>query len=207
MRPRSIGFAAGATVSLLLLAGCGQQAQVQPGSAGPPTAQPPPAETSQQLAERWADGYCGAVAGIVDTLARMPTVDPSTPQTATRSASSLLGSVAGGLDRAVANLGGLDPSPVPGGDEARRTAVETFGGIRDRANAAKTKLDRAQPGSADSRQAIAQAGAVLDEVGRINLLAGFDGSPELRAASRTAPRCHQLTSDSATPSLGGGPPA
>jgi hypothetical protein len=175
----------------LSLTGCGQPARVQSGSQQPGTVNDP--------VVHWADDYCGAVVQLVETLSTMPSVDPSTPRQASRTSSDLLGSVIGGLDRTLSGLAGLGPSPVPGGEAVRADAITTFKGIRSRAVAAKARIDAASvDDTGATRQALAGAGAPLDEISKLNLLSGIDSVPELAAASKRALSCEPLTAKGST---------
>lgn len=190
MRPRKSALAAIALglclVGGLSLTGCGQQARLQPGAQQPGQVNDP--------AALWADDYCGAVVQLVQTLSTMPSVDPSTSEQATRTSSDLLGSVVGGLDRTLSGLSGLRPSPASGGEAVRADAIETFSGIRSRAVAAKERIDAASVNDTEAtRQALAGASAPLDEISKLNLLAGIDSVPELAAASKRALSCEPLS--------------
>lgn len=192
MRPRKPALAAIALglglVCGLSLAGCGQQARVQPGAQ-----QQQPGQVNDPAA-LWADDYCGAVVQLVQTLSTMPSVDPSTPEQATRTSSDLLGSVVGGLDRTLSGLAGLGPSPASGGEAVRADAIEIFTGIRSRAVAAKERIDAAPANDTEAtRQALAGASGPLDEISKVDLLAGIKSIPALAAASKRALSCEPLS--------------
>ncbi|WP_199431573.1 hypothetical protein [Qaidamihabitans albus] len=202
MRPRSTVLAALVTALGLSLAGCGQQARVPPGEQPEANSRGPglSAEEARLQSDTtlWADGYCGAVSQLVSSLAQMPSVDPSTPRRASRTSSDLLGVMIDGLERTVVRLEGLGPAPVPGADDVKTKAVRTYTAIRDRALGAKQDLDAAADAEA-SRAAMSSAEGPLDEIGRLNLLEGFDSIPELKTASLRAPTCRQLTEESPAP--------
>lgn len=172
------------------LAACGQPPPTEP-SGGPGLSK---AEVDRQdAATQWANDYCSAVGSLVDGLATMPTVDPSTPQRTVRTSSDLLASVITGLDRATQELEELPPSPVPGGDKVRADALTRFNDVRDQAEVAKTQLDNAgEKGTIDQRT-LGVARGPLDEVAKLDLLAGFDSSVDLATARAHAPVCEQLT--------------
>jgi len=178
------------------LSGCGQPSpRTEPGGPGMSREQ----VQLQDAAARWADDYCVAVGSLVEGLATMPSVDPSSPQRAVRTSSELLGSVVDGLDRALDGLTKLPPSPVPGGDQVRAQAVTDFQGVRDRASAARQRLDSTKPGDIDEAT-LGQAHGPLDEVAHLDLLNRFDALPDLATAVAHAPVCQQLTVQaSATP--------
>ncbi|GAB3006130.1 hypothetical protein LWP59_36460 [Amycolatopsis acidiphila] len=193
MRPGKLGFLAILTGLCVGLAGCGrppvQQDAIQPG--GPGLSQ---VEVQRQDATtRWANDYCIAVGSLVDGLATMPTVDPSTPRRAVQTSSDLLGSMIGGLDNAVRGLRALPASPVPEGDSVRAGTVTELTGVRTRAAAAKQRLDAASNDPTIDQQTLGEASAPLAEVSKLDLLAGFDAVPDLRTAVAHAPVCQQLT--------------
>ncbi len=190
MRPGKSVFLVVLTGLCVGLSGCGQQPvrNVEPGGPGLSREE----VQLQDAAARWADDYCVAVGSLVQGLATMPSVDPSSPQRAVRTSSELLGSVINGLDRALDGLNELPPSPVPGGDQVRAQAVTDFQGVRDRASAARQRLDSTEPGAIDEAT-LGQAHGPLDEVARLDLLNRFEAVPELATAVAHAPVCRQLT--------------
>ncbi|WP_425387905.1 hypothetical protein [Amycolatopsis nigrescens] len=200
MRPGKTVFMALAALCLCLT-GCGRSAPVSPAGEpeGPGITQGEAAQ--QDEAMRWADGYCSSVSGLVDTLATMPVVDPSSQQRAFQTSGELLGAMVSGLDRTLSGLGGLPPSPVAGADKVRADALGSFTAIRDRTAAAKQRLEAAQGDPAAGRAALNEAQAPLADVSRLNLLAGFETSPELTAASSRAPACLQLSTQGPSASL------
>ncbi|MFC4081288.1 hypothetical protein [Amycolatopsis samaneae] len=144
-------------------------------------------------AGRWADGYCGAVTHLVRALATLPTVDPSTAQQAAKTSSALLGAVVGGLDQSIAGLRALDAPPAPAADQARADMVGRFGGIRQRAQDVRKRIDDGRADPAVTRDALGDARAALDEIAGLNVLKGLQDVPDLDAASKRAPGCQQLT--------------
>ncbi|WP_235022863.1 hypothetical protein [Amycolatopsis alkalitolerans] len=147
----------------------------------------------QDAATRWANDYCIAVGSLVAGLATMPSVDPSSPRRAVQTSSELLGSMIGGLDKAVASLRALPPAPVPQGDAVRGDTVAELTGVRARAAAAKQRLDAAGSAPTINQTTLGEAKGPLDEVSKLNLLAGFDTVPDLELAVAHAPVCQQLT--------------
>ncbi|QFU85708.1 hypothetical protein YIM_02410 [Amycolatopsis sp. YIM 10] len=201
MRPRMGVFAAVVGVGVLLGA-CGQPpaGETVPGSRIGPGAQPQSApEGDPEMT--WANQYCGAVVGLLETMAGMPRVDPTSPQSAASTASEMLGTLVGGLDRTLLNLNGLPVSPAPGGDEAKRAAVDSYTGIRERVVEAKRQLDSSGPGTRQGQEAISSAGNALDEIANADLLSGLSSAPRLLDASRRAPTCSSLTEEGTSPSL------
>ncbi|EMD25579.1 hypothetical protein [Amycolatopsis azurea] len=189
MRPRFTVLAALATGIGLGLAGCGQQPAVtsqarQEGLATVSASEADPASA-------WAEGYCDAAGGLVRTLATLPSVDPSTPQQASRTSGDLMASVSEGLKRTSAALASLGPAPVAGGDASRTSAVAQLDGIRARADDVRRRLDS----SADSettKTALRDARTSLDELDRLDLLRGLNDVPELASASSRIPVCQDL---------------
>jgi len=146
----------------------------------------------QDATTRWANGYCVAVGSLVDGLATMPSVDPSTPQRAVATSSDLLASMISGLDRALQGLQALPPSPVGGGEKVRTDAIAEFTGVRDRAASAKQVLDNARGSNSIDQKTLGAARGPLGEVAKLDLLAGFSTVPDLLTASSRAPVCEQL---------------
>lgn len=196
MRPRRTVLAAMAIGLGLGLAACGQPGMITPAAQ-------PPAEgggnVPGQASVRWADDYCTAVGGLVQALTTMPTVDPTTPQRASRTSGELLGTMVSGLDGAARDLARLGPSPVPGGDKVREDAVARFTGIRDRAEDAKKRLERASDDPEESKQALGRVSASVDELAKLNLLEGFDAVPGLANASTQAAACRPLFKQTLSP--------
>lgn len=198
MRPGKTGFLAILAGLCVALAGCGQQ-PADPGAVRPGG----PGLTKQDVerqdsVDAWADGYCGAVGFLVDGLATMPTVDPSTPRRAVQTSSDLLGSMIGGLDKAARSLQTLPPSPAAGGETVRANTLAEIAGIRERATGAKQRLDAARDDATIAKDTLGEASGPLDEVSKLNLLSGFDTVPELATAAGHAPVCQQLTARAST---------
>lgn len=195
MRPGKIGFLAILTGLCVVLAGCGrppaepEQDAIQPGGPGLSQAD----VQRQDAVTRWANDYCIAVGSLVDDLATMPSVDPSTPRRAVQTSSDLLGSMIGGLDKAVHGLQALAASPVPEGDAVRTNTVTELTGVRTRAAEAKQHLDDAGDDPTIDQNTLGEARGPLDEVSKLNLLAGFETVPDLQTAAAHAPVCQQLT--------------
>ncbi|WP_414937029.1 hypothetical protein [Amycolatopsis sp. cmx-11-51] len=189
MRPRFTVLAALATGFGLGLAGCGQQLAVtshagQEGLATVSASQADPVSA-------WAEGYCGAAGGFVRTLATLPSVDPSTPQQASRTSSELMASVVEGLNRTLAALENLGPSPVAGGDASRTAAVAQLDSIRVRADDVRHRLDSSTDAEA-TKTALRDARTSLDELDRLDLLRGLNDVPQLASASSRIQGCQEL---------------
>lgn len=200
MRARMTVVATVFTATVIALTGCGPRATPAPRQV---TSSPVPVPSTtvtktRDAATVWAEGYCGAVTELVSSFSRMPAIDPSTPTLAAQTSSALLGALVDGLDRTLTRLDGLGRPPAPSAENVKADAVRTYTAIRDRAAAAKQRLDDARSPKA-SRAALGAAQDPLDEIGRVNLLAGFDSAPELRAASRNAPACRDLVEQSPSP--------
>jgi len=196
LRPGKSVFLVVLTGLCVSLSSCGQQPERATEPGGPGMSQ---ADVQRQdAAVVWADSYCVAVGSLVQDLTTMPSVDPSSPARAVRTSSDLLGSVIGGLDRALDGLNHLPPSPVPGGDQVRAEAVTDFQGVRDRAATVRTQLDSADAARLDA-ETLGRANGPLDEVAHLDLLDRFDAVPELATAVAHAPVCHQLTVQAGAP--------
>lgn len=200
--PMTVLAAAVATVLGFSVTACGQQPTAQPQSQPGETVAGPGMSAEeirkQDATTRWADGYCLAVSELVVSLSTMPDIDPSTPQRASRTSSELLGVMVSGLDRTIEGLDGLEPAPLQRAEQVKAKAVATYEGIRQSALNAKRRLDEARNAQA-SRAAIGSVKGPLDRIGRVNLLEGFAGVPELEQASARAPACKQLTEKSSSP--------
>ncbi len=189
MRPRFTVLAALATGIGLGLAGCGH-----PPAVTSPAGQEGLATVSASQADpvsAWAEGYCGAAGGLVRTLATLPSVDPSTPQRASRTSSELMVSVVEGLSRTSSALKSLGPSPVAGGDASRAAAVAQLDGIRVRADDVRQRLDSSADAEA-TKTALRDARTSLDELDRLDLLRGLNDVPQLASASSRIPVCQEL---------------
>ncbi|MGH3517932.1 MAG: hypothetical protein ACRDQ7_11055 [Haloechinothrix sp.] len=189
--------------ALVVTSGCGGPPAESSGGrpALEPTEPANPASADRHAVD-WTNSYCVAVAGLVDAISVAPRVDPSTPQRAAATSIELLAGVIDGLNGIVHRLDGLEPSQVPGGDEVAGTAIGTFIGIRDRAQDAQGQLSAAPAGTDQSREALGVTGAVLDEVGRVDLLGGVNSIPRLAESSRDAPACKDLTRSEPSPRMG-----
>ncbi len=191
MRPRSTVFAVLTTTITIGLAGCGQQAPAE----SPARDQGLSVTTVVPQADpaaSWADAYCGAVTHLVRTLADLPTVDPSTPQQASRTSSDLLSSVVGGLDQSLAGLTALGAPPVPSGDGGRENVIGQFSEIRTQAESARQRIDAVRGDAAATKEALGEARATLDRIDALDYLKGLRGVPALAAAEQRAPACRQL---------------
>ncbi|WP_410666603.1 hypothetical protein [Amycolatopsis sp. cmx-4-68] len=191
MRPRSTVFAALTTTITIGLAGCGQPAATQAPARDlglSVTTVVPPADP----AASWADGYCAAVTQLVRTLAELPTVDPSTPQQASRTSSELLSSVVGGLDRSLAGLKALGAPPVPSADGGRKDVIGQLAEIRRQAEAARERIDAVRGDAAATKDALGEASATLDRIDALDYRQGLKDVPALAAAGQRAPACHGL---------------
>lgn len=191
MRQRSTVFAALTTTIALGLAGCAQPSPVQ----SPPRDQDLSVSTvvpQADSAARWAAGYCDAVTHLVHTLAVLPTVDPSTPQQASRTSSDLLSSVVGGLDQSLAGLNALGAPPVPSADGGRKDVIEQFAEIRAQAETARRRIEAVRGDAAATKEALGEARATLDRIDALDYLKGLKDVPALAAAEQRAPACRQL---------------
>lgn len=212
MRPRLSVLAAMTMALGLGLAGCGQDGRGQQGTVEPGAEQQQRAEgpgmTEREIRHEdaittWTDGYCAATTELVTAFSEMPAIDPSTPEQASRTSSELLGVMIGGLDRTVGGLDQLEPAPLAEAEAVKNEAVTTFTGIRDRAVGAKQQLDAAS-GDEAHRAAITAVRAPLEDVGKLNLLGGFEGIPALRDAMVRAPSCQKLAAEDSSPKIDNG---
>lgn len=208
MRPRMTVLAAAVVTALAFpVTACGQQPTTQPRAQFDATIAGPGMSAEeirrQDATTSWADGYCRAVSELVMSLSTMPDIDPSTPQQASRTSSELLGVMVGGLDRTIESLDRLEPAPSRPAEQVKAKAVANYKGIRKSALNAMRALDAARDAEA-SRAAIGSVRGPLERIGRVNLLEGFAGVPELSQASVRAPACRQLTDKDPAPRFGDG---
>lgn len=189
MRPRSTVFAALAMGIGFGLTACGQQ------SAATPPARGGLATVAQQAdpAARWADGYCGALGHLVRALATLPTVDPSTPEQASRTSSDLLTSVVDGLGQAIDGLRVLDGPPGPAAEQARQATISDLTSIRQRASDVHDRIDAAHGDAAAEKAALGDARVTLDRIAALDLLKGLQATPALSAAGQRTQSCQDLT--------------
>ncbi|MGW4485952.1 hypothetical protein ACWEOE_19185 [Amycolatopsis sp. NPDC004368] len=186
MRPRSTVLAALVTALGLGLAGCGQQpaAETHAGGQADPASQTDPAA-------RWADGYCSAVTHLVGTLANLPSIDPSSPEQASRTSSRLLSAVVDGIDQTVEGLDRVGPPPLSGADQARADLMRQFASVRSRADAVRERLDTATDATT-TKAALGDARTTLDDVAALDVLKALNATPQLAAAGKRAPDCQPL---------------
>lgn len=170
------------------------------GPSAPVSATPPPGPVPSRSAVNWANDYCGAVTEVVRTVSDMPTIDPSTARSASRTSSEMLRVVVGGVDRTLDRLESLDQAPSEDAEQIRSRAVTTYTGIRDAAVGAQSEL-LAADGVRASREALGRVNAPLDRIGDLNLLEGFDSVPELSKAGAHAPACRALTDGGSAPRI------
>ena len=189
MRPRWMTLAALTTTFVLALSACGQSpVRTMPGSGGVAETAPPQADP----VEGWAAGYCGAVAHLVQALASLPVVDPTSPQRASETSSNLLASLVGGLDQSLAGLNALGPPPFAAAEQGRRTVAGRFGDIRRQAEYVRHHIDAVRGDPVATKAALGDARATLDRVADLNLLEGLQGSPRLADAGQRIPGCQAL---------------
>lgn len=193
MRPGKIGFLAVTAGLVIGLVSCGRAPEQSDAiTAGGPGLTQDEVQR-QDAAADWADDYCTAVGVLVDDLARMPAVDPTTPRRAVQTSGDVLGAMIGGLDKTVGGLRALPPAPVADGGAVRDNTINQLTGVRERAAAAKQQLDGAGNAPQISQTTLGAARGPLDEVSKIDLLAGLNSVPDLQTAAAHAPVCQQLT--------------
>jgi hypothetical protein len=191
MRLRSTVFAALTTTITVGLAGCGQQAAVQSPARDQGLSVTTVVPQSDPAAS-WAEGYCGAVTHLIRALAVLPSVDPSTPQRASRTAGDLLSSVVGGLDQSLAGLHALGAPPLPSADSGRKDVIGQFAEIREQAENARERIDAVRGDAAATKAALGEASATLDRIDALDYRKGLEDVPALEAAEQRAPSCRQL---------------
>lgn len=174
MRTRSLTCTAAAVA--VLVAGCGWSAA-------------PEAE-----AVAWTDQVCGALSGFTRAATTSPEIDRSDPVAAVQELDRYLGATTEELQRSLAALDVVGPSPVDGGDAYVGRLEEALRGIRSGFDAARTQLaavDVSDP--AQLATAVPAALAPLQELRDLPApVEGMRDTEELGAASEQADSCRRL---------------
>lgn len=187
---------AGASLSLVLT-GCGSASD---GSAAPPlspTAASAPTPTTgdnRDGAVRWMDGFCSTVNELLADNNRMQaSSEGDTIEEIQQSTSTQLGEYVVLLGKAVNGLKALPPAPVPAGEVAKTTYLETYTSARDKVTSAKTQLDAAAADDIDAQSRAVEGliSAQEDVFSALDPVGAIIDSPELSAAAGTAPRCSE----------------
>ncbi|MET8845554.1 hypothetical protein [Amycolatopsis sp. NPDC004625] len=179
----------------LLLTACERTpAEVPPSHYLSPVVTIPPSPLADPNLVRWMDGFCTAVHGYRDRARREADPTRPLPRTAAEAQQQLgadLGGMAARTGEVVGKLDALSAAPVPAAETARRAFVAKFSKARDRAAAAKTRLDRAKPGDQASPGPAAEAleQAQQDIEGTYDPVGAVTASPELMLAADNAPGC------------------
>ncbi|WP_410654160.1 hypothetical protein [Amycolatopsis sp. lyj-112] len=138
----------------------------------------------------WLDGICGAVFGYMKANNDLASKQQSGTELTRKWLSEDLGARAGLAGKAVDELTALPSSPIPGGDEAKKSMVDRFAASRDAAAEGKRKLD------ASKSQAAMDAGLKALDAAQKPLTENTDpfasmkmDSPEIKAAAAEAKKC------------------
>ncbi|WP_410576743.1 hypothetical protein [Amycolatopsis sp. lyj-108] len=104
-----------------------------------PSSSAPAAPDAKTVA--WLDGMCGALYGYVKASNDHASKQASGVEVTRSWLSEDLGVRAGLADKVIGELAALPPSPVPGGDEAKKSIVDRYTAARDAAADGKRQLD------------------------------------------------------------------
>lgn len=144
----------------------------------------------------WTNEVCGALTGFTRAATTGPRVDQSDPVAAAQGVSRYLGSTSEELQRSLAALDAVGPSPVEGGDQYVARLEEALRSIRTGFESARTQLgavDAADPEALTV--AFPAAVAPLQELRDLpDPTEGLRSNDELRAASEQATNCRELRS-------------
>lgn len=193
----------------LPIAACGSTVQPDQGTAsGSATATsgsgaPAPGGAPADPKVAWVDKMCGEVLVLADTSSNPPPglQDPD-PSKTIKPFSDYVGSSAVLIDKAIANLKGVGPSPVEGGDQAVNTLVTTLDALKKSYQDAKAKLDAVKPGDSAAAQA-----AMIDSFTKLSAggselaktLQDINANKAIADPSSQAPNCQKLNQGASTP--------
>ncbi|GAB3714683.1 hypothetical protein GCM10027598_23000 [Amycolatopsis oliviviridis] len=168
------------------------------GEAAPPatpatvtvTPSPTPLPGPDAKTVAWLDGMCGAIHGYVKASNDHASKQGSGVEVTRPWLSQDLGVRAELAGKVVDELSALPASPVPGGDAARKSLVDSYTAARDAAAEGKRKLD------ASKSQAALDAGLKALDAAQKPLTETTDpfasikmDTPELLAAASAAKKC------------------
>ncbi|WP_181777563.1 hypothetical protein [Amycolatopsis pittospori] len=159
-------------------------------TAVPSSSVPAPPAGPDAKTVAWLDGVCGSVYGYMKAHDEYTAKQPSGTKVTRRSLSEELGIRAGFAGKVVDDLTALPPSPIPGGDAAKKSLVDKYTAARDAAANGKRQLD-----SSKSQASMDAAGKALEatqkpatETADLLSLLKID-SQELMAATAEAKNC------------------
>lgn len=152
-----------------------------------------PAATEAE-AVAWTNEVCATLTGFTAAATAQPRTDPGDPAATVEGLRRYLGATAEELQRSLAALDALGPSPVEGGDQYVTRLRVALRGIQDGYRAASTQLaalDTTDPHTL--RTAYPAAVAPLRELEDLpDPTTGLRTSDELRTAIAQAPGCRGL---------------
>ncbi|MEV7550265.1 hypothetical protein AB0N89_11625 [Amycolatopsis sp. NPDC089917] len=177
--------------ALFAVAACSGEAAPPPPPATvtvTPAPTPPPAPDAKTVA--WLDGMCGTLFGYVKASNEHASKQGSGVEVTRPWLSEDLGVRAGLTGKVVDELNALPESPVPGGDAAKKSLVDSYTKARDAATEGKRKLDASKsPAALDAGlKALDAAQKPLTETTDPFASLKMD-TPELLAAMAAAKKC------------------
>ncbi|WP_409494008.1 hypothetical protein [Amycolatopsis sp. cmx-11-12] len=172
--------------ALLAVTACSGEAPSAPATV---TVTPPPAAPDTTTVA-WLDGMCGAIYGFVKASNDHANRQSSGIEVTRPWLSENLGVRAELAGKVVDELNALPSSPIPGGDAARKSLVDSYTTARDAAAEGKRKLDSSQS------QAALDGGLKALEAAQKPLMETTDPfasvkmeTPELLTAVAAAKKC------------------
>ncbi|MHA6792185.1 hypothetical protein ACVGVM_01480 [Pseudonocardia bannensis] len=174
--PRSVG-AIGASLTVLLVAGCGGDAE----------------------AVTWSDQVCGAMVAFRDTVSSAAAKVTATDTPAkVQELADFTGNAVTAAQGAIADLDAVGDPPVEGGDTVVTTLKQRMTVVRTTFATAKSQIDVVDVGGPDAEAALRSAVAPLQNLTSLpDPAATLEANPDLREALSAAPRCRDLRQDGA----------
>lgn len=204
MRPH-LTLLATVAAGAVLLGGCGgetsENAGGQGGSAsssaeaGPPASQQGGQGGSQAGDEgvQWMDGFCGSLAKFSESSQGTPQPQSQDPAAVKKSMNTMLASITKSADKFVSDLNSMDSSPTKGGDEFIATAKDSYRKLRQKADEAKSELDKAPASDKQATmQAVQSASSKLQQVNLEKPTKQLQSNKKLAGDFQQAPKCRQL---------------
>ncbi|MFK0248490.1 hypothetical protein ACIQUM_27675 [Amycolatopsis azurea] len=154
------------------------------------TPTPPPSVGPDTKTVAWLDGMCGAIFGYVKANNEHASKQSSGVEVTRTWLSESLGVRADLTGKVVDELNALPASPIPGGDAAKKSLVDSYTTARDAAAEGKRKLDASKSQSAldAGLKALDAAQKPLTETTDPFASIKMD-TPEMKAAIAAAKKC------------------
>lgn len=187
--------AVGACVAL---AGCTGDTPAAPAPTVTVTTSPTLPSADPQLVT-WLDGFCGAVHGYLKRSNAYVTAGPAT-QTLSMGEAQLdtskdLGQVADNAGQVIDELKALPAGPQPQTETVKKSFLDKYTAVRDRATQAKAKLDAAKRGNEKALNEAndAMTGLQQDVSGLYDATKPFGTDGQYLVAAAAAPNCTSVS--------------